>query len=171
MQIFSPDSLPDLTHSEVVVVDRNALRPSTSDFLLNSLRPWLEAGGRLIVFPQSPGVQVFSNSFDRASASGIGDTFLIDQPDRPVFSVPNRITGPDWDGWKYARSWNGLMIERQDEGRVTVLARNSVAPLLADLQISRGILTLVALNLDQQLDDLHEGCFKLLANLLTRAGT
>ena len=91
------------------------------------------------------------------------------QPEHLLLTTPNLIAPEDWQSWHkerglyFARSWDDCyhpLLSMSDPGE---------APLLGALlsgQIGRGRHTHVALSLAHQLDQLHVGAFRLLANLV-----
>jgi len=94
-------------------------------------------------------------------------------PDHPLLTGPNRIGPQDWDGWDKER---GLYFASDfDEAYAPLLSMHDAdeQPLkgaLISARVGNGRHTHTSLVLHHQLDKLVPGAFRLMANLVQRAG-
>ncbi|MDZ7343832.1 MAG: PIG-L family deacetylase, partial [candidate division KSB1 bacterium] len=79
---------------------------------------------------------------------------------------PNRLGPNDWQGWILARAWGSIALHNTTGLEIPVRSKATKAPLVVTLREGEGRITYVALNLSQQLLNVHPGAHRLLANLL-----
>ncbi len=121
------------------------------------------------MFPQEPGTNQWTSSFRAGSFAPAEEQVTKDRSAADALHEPYEISASCWNNWKYARMWSGLSTEQFPSGQISIPFRVGTEPGLAIVRLGNGTLTLIALNLEQQLDHLHEGSFKILANLLARS--
>jgi hypothetical protein len=96
------------------------------------------------------------------------------RPEAPLLTAPNRIGGPDWQGWVQERGLN--FLEARDPRYEDLLAFTDPFPLnpgekkgaLVDAPVGRGRWTYVGLGLFRQLPAGVPGAWRLLANIVGR---
>ncbi len=81
--------------------------------------------------------------------------------------TPNLLSGSDWENWVVARSLNSIQINSGVEAQTPVSSADGRIPLVVVIPLERGRITLVALDLNSQFQNVHPGAHRLLANLLT----
>jgi len=148
---------------------------------MRHIRPWIDGGGHFVSeyhrpidnwdrtqstpLPLQPG----SPSIRWRVTDAAAPVRLL-QPDHPLFTGPNRITGEDFNGWVKER---GLYFASEwDPAYVPLLAMSDgvETPLEGSLlaaNIGSGSHVHCALNLFYQMDHMVVGAFRLFANLLT----
>ncbi len=151
----------------VILVERDAtvLRQDLHG-LPQRLRRWVAGGGRLIVFPQrasgtpwnaGEGIPEFIPALLPPEAAVVADSLP---------GSPNTIVPADWNGWVMTRARNAIVVQR-GEAAVIVRAEGDGRVLLASVPTGKGSVIAVALDLASQLEVVHAGAFRILANLLS----
>jgi LmbE family N-acetylglucosaminyl deacetylase len=159
------------------------------------LMSYVEAGGNLVVqynrldFNQAPGPSragsasappdspyapyPASVSSDRVTDENAPPRVL--RADAALLTTPNRLGGPDWQGWVQERGLN--FLDARDARYEDILAFTDPFPLnpgekrgaLVDAPVGRGRWTYVGLGLFRQLPAGVPGAYRLLANLVGRS--
>jgi hypothetical protein len=165
---LDPKSIPDLHNYQTIILDRNVLLPGNVYGVMESIVSWVSDGGHLVVFPQEVELGLRVARFNAKPPLDFSSEIMMCVPDHPYLSMPNRITEDDWSQWCYSRAWESIDVVDSVNAEILVRNKADQIPLLIDMSTGKGKITLVALNIEQQLENLHEGCFKILANLLRR---
>ena len=163
----------------VVGVFAGGTRPLNN--AMRYIRPWIEAGGRLVTqyhrpvdnwdqytsspLPLQPGSPSIRWRVTDASAP-----VQILQPNHSLLLGPNKISSEDFDGWVkerglyFASEWDRAYIPllAMSDGKETLLNGG-----LLYAPIGTGSHIHCALNLFYQMDHMVPGAFRLFANLLT----
>jgi LmbE family N-acetylglucosaminyl deacetylase len=95
-------------------------------------------------------------------------------PDHPLFTTPNRIGPPDWQGWVQERGT--YFLDARDPHYVELVSMSDPFPLnsgerkgaLVEAPVGKGTWTYVGLGLFRQLAAGTPGAYRLLANLVSR---
>jgi hypothetical protein len=163
--------LPDLAEFSAILIDRDAT--VTTPALLapgSKLLSWVRSGGHLVVLPQT--------SSPNAAALLPGAMFRL-APQLPSMTPvsldstaslahqPNVLGNADWEGWVVARSLCSILPAADRKAVVLVRSTPGDLPLVVDLPEGKGRVTLVALDLESQLQNVHPGAHRFLANLLS----
>ena len=155
----------------VVIVDRNALalRPDFGKGAAG-IRQWIEAGGRVLLFPQhgaqGDSAQPFPEFRFENDPAGPGDT--VDVPDADFGRNPNTLSASDWEGWQVGRSTDRIIAQRGIATGLIAGLRGGRNPLVLRASDGRGSVTAVALDLGHQLETLQSGACRIFVNLLSR---
>jgi hypothetical protein len=80
--------------------------------------------------------------------------------------IPNRLSQSDWENWVVSRSLNSIRINSGVEALTPVTSLEGAIPLVVMVPVEKGRITLVALDLNSQFQNVHPGAHRLLANLL-----
>ncbi len=152
----------------VVVVDRDALCGEKGGEVAQRLRGWITEGGRAIVMPQDGDGALRLRELCHATfrqARPLTPETAVTVNDSALNSSPNRL-GPDtWSGWVEARAWY-VITTAPGAPEPGVAATSGGLPVVTSVRLGKGRVTLVALDLWSQLMNLHEGAYRLFANLL-----
>ncbi len=116
-----------------------------------------------------PGASV---STKRVTDEAAPITLLV--PDHPLFTIPNRLTQRDWDGWVQERG--AYFLEVRDRRYVELLSSADPFPnnpgekrgLLVESKLGKGTWTYVGLGLFRQVSAGTDGAYRILANLVAR---
>jgi hypothetical protein len=116
-----------------------------------------------------PGASVSTN---RVTDEAAPITLLV--PEHPLFTIPNRLTQRDWDGWVQERG--AYFLEVRDRRYVELLSSADPFPnnpgekrgLLVESRLGKGTWTYVGLGLFRQLSAGTDGAYRILANLVAR---
>ena len=153
-----------------VIIDRDALAlRRDAAAIQEAVAGWVRAGGHCVILGQSL-------PFTDGGALGATLGFLRGHPVPPEAGVradesgsltrsPNPLAADDWNGWIIARAQCSLRIS--DGANAVIPVRDAVSgmPLVASVAMGNGRLTAVALDLSPQLQMVHPGGYRLLANL------
>ena len=85
----------------------------------------------------------------------------------PILSAPNAISRNDWEGWIISRAQSPLVAPSGVNPAVQVRDASSGVPLVATVPLGKGTLTGVALDILPQLQIVHPGAYRLLANIVS----
>ena len=161
----------DLAQCRMLLVDRDAWKQSILTATADSeICRWVNAGGRLIILPQSGLAAGAMPLLDGIGFQG-GNVVQADAPLVPgvhvsLFQKSNVLGPEDWKGWYFAKAFGTMKVS--DAGATEVLVTNAAGnPLVVQRQYGKGTVVSVALNLGIQLRQSVPGAYRLLANLLT----
>jgi hypothetical protein len=162
----------DLSRFDIVILDRDvtAYRQDVSREFPR-LSSWVRAGGHLISLPQylseSEGALIGSGMAFRYGPGLDPESAVVTDSTDVMLLKPNKIQPGDWSGWIFARAWGSVDVK--DSAKVASVAKSSDSgrSLLAKVQVGKGQITLIALDLSSQLLNIHPGAFRLLANIVS----
>jgi hypothetical protein len=155
-----------------IIVDRDAfaLRPDAAH-VAEAIAVWVREGGHCVMLRQSPGStkgNPLSGTLEFARTGVIppespvkGDTAAA------VLSAPNSISREDWEGWIIARAQSPIVAPPGSNPAVQLEDELTGAPLVATVNVGKGRLTAVALDLLPQLQIVHPGAYRLFANIVS----
>jgi hypothetical protein len=155
----------------VIIIDRNALALRRDlDHAMGDLRMWVEAGGRVVLFPQrgllpNP-AQVFPEYSFVEDVSVPGDS--VDLPDEAFRLFPNALTAADWGDWLVSRSTDRIVTGAGVKTELIAGTKDHLRAFILRALSGRGYVTAVSLDLGHQLETLHSGACRIIANLLSR---
>ena len=155
-----------------ILIDRDAfgLR-SDGAGIARAIEKWVRTGGHCVILRQDPRSNR-DNPLMRELSFGPGHVVPPESPvagdsTGGVLSAPNRLSAADWSGWIVSRALSG--IAAGGAGNIVVHLRDgeSGLPLVASARAGEGMITAVALDLVPQLQIVHPGAYRLLANLVS----
>jgi LmbE family N-acetylglucosaminyl deacetylase len=155
----------------VIIIDRNALalRPDINGAAAG-LRTWVEAGGRVVMFPQhgmsGTPVQVFPEFGFGPDVTPPYDS--VDIPDGALRGFPNPLTPSDWERWVVSRSTDRIVAGSRINTELIAGTNDLHRAVILRAPFGRGSVTAVSLDLGHQLETLHAGACRIFANLLSR---
>ena len=154
----------------VVILDQDALdHRADIGAIQGDLMSWVADGGRLIVMPQHTslrrGTEGDSMAFVPSLLSPHAQVWCDSSQ---LLTRPNAISGLDWSDWIISRSWRAIQTGIDPRIVVHVRAVTTGAPLLVSEAIGKGFVIAVALDITPQLETIHEGTFRIFANLISR---
>jgi hypothetical protein len=161
----------DLSSFNVILVDRDAFEGIQGlSRRAGALQEWVRKGGRLVVLPQAAAVDGGASVL---SVGAFGRSAQL-SPVAPVLSdttaalsrTPNLLSRADWENWVVARSLHSIRIDSAVNARTPVISADGRIPLVVMIPLEKGRITLVALDLNSQFQNVHPGAHRLLANLL-----
>ncbi len=165
----------DLSRFDTIVVGVRASE-ALPDFVGHHARllDYVRAGGTLVVQYQQTGyVRWGLTPYPAEMRSRVSDErapVRILEPDHPVFTFPNRITGADWDGWVQERNlyaFTGFddrftpLLESRDPGEAAQQGGQVYA------RLGRGHYVYTAYAWFRQLPAGVPGAYRMFANLLS----
>jgi len=159
-----------LDNLSVLIIDQRALtlQPKIVDYK-ESLREFASRGGHLIVLAQDALAWNASPLWVEMKLTTTLDfeTRLPVEFDagHPFMTAPNLITSGDWDDWLFQRAYNQVSGPALSNAAIPV--RVGQQPMIVSIQEGGGRKTYVDLALHPQLLNIHPGCFRLLANLIS----
>jgi hypothetical protein len=161
-----------LARLRAILIDRDAyaLRPDGGR-IRGAIAKWVRTGGHCVMLRQRPPAVPGDPLTENA---GFGPTRVI-APEAPVLAEkgsaviahPNSLSGPDWNGWIISRAQSPLIFPPGTHPVIHLRDESTGAPLVASMGIGEGTLTAVALDLLPQLQIVHPGAYRLLANLVS----
>jgi hypothetical protein len=154
----------------VLIVDQWALTQQPQLFeYREALQQFVSQGGHLIVLAQNALAWNASPLWD-----GLALTPTLEfEVNRPVefdaghrlMTSPNLISAGDWDEWLFQRAYHVVAGPAVSMAEVPVQAGGQ--PMIVTIRDGKGRKTYVDLALHPQLLNIHPGCFRLLANLIS----
>lgn len=157
---------------DILVVDERllSLRPETVDSHV-SFGEFMDRGGTLLVLSQDAEswneLKMFEGISLTATASFDAQSPVAADSLHPVIGSPNRLTEQDWEEWLFSRSPNRVEVSAEVMATVpVVLEAGNRTPAVLVFPRGKGKLVYVNLNLGKQLENIHPGAFRILANLL-----
>jgi hypothetical protein len=84
-----------------------------------------------------------------------------------VLSYPNPLSDADWRGWIISRARSPLVLARESDPLIHLKDGSTGAPLIASVKMGEGTVTAVALDMSPQLQIVHPGAYRLIANLVS----
>lgn len=156
---------------EVVVIDARATTFKNLEKYKRELESFAEKGGHVLFFWQEADPWNKQKWFEdvRLAASRQFDEaypITIDE-DHPFMSNPNQLNEKDWEGWLFARSHNLVKIDVSASWSSPLKSGHESHPLIASRSSGEGKITYVDLAIYPQLLNIHEGAYRLLANLIS----
>jgi len=162
----------DITGISTLVLDERllSLRPASVDSHF-SFGEFMEQGGTLLVLSQDADVWNSAKIVDGITLLGTSSldaqtSVVVDTVHR-IGREPNLLAEVDWEEWLFSRSQNKAYAAPGKDIAVPVrLGDGNQTPGILVLPKGKGKLVYVNLNLGKQLENIHPGVFRLLANLL-----
>ena len=137
------------------------------------LREYVQQGGHLVVLSQDANVWNESKLWEGLRAERTNalhpDCRVLQSGRTQLFQSPNKLSKETWQDWLFSLASNRLSGADAKDGAVllTALSGKGRFPLIVSRVMGSGRITYVDLNLHHQLLNLHEGAFRLLANLIS----
>ena len=155
-----------------ILIDRDAfaLRPDGGR-VSGAIARWVRAGGHCVMLRQDP--QATSGN-PLTETAGFGMALFI-APEAAVLagrasgvlSYPNPLSDADWRGWIISRARSPLVLARESDPLIHLKDGSTGAPLIASVKMGEGTVTAVALDMSPQLQIVHPGAYRLIANLVS----
>ncbi len=161
-----------VTKIRTILIDRDAcvLRPDGARTAA-AIGKWVRAGGHCVMLrqhpraaPGNPLTEIAGFAMTCVMAPGAP---VIADSTSGILSHPNPISGADWRGWIISRAQSPVVASREADQVVHLRDELTGAPLITSVKIGTGTLTAVALDLLPQLQIVHPGACRLLANLVS----
>ncbi|HTY60564.1 MAG TPA: hypothetical protein VMF59_17195, partial [Bacteroidota bacterium] len=155
-----------------VLIDRNALnlRPDARGVSAR-VAAWVRSGGRCVMLrqgPLPPGENPLAEAAGFAAGPVIAPEAGVAAAEHDsLLTYPNPISASDWQNWIISRALSPLRISSGSHPVVHCTDASTGAPLVASVKLGEGTLTVVALDLLPQIQIVHPGAYRLLANLLS----
>jgi hypothetical protein len=155
-----------------IIIDRDALAlRKDAPVLAAAVEEWVRAGGHCIIFgqtlPGEAGVALLEEiGFTRGRPIPPEAPVTAEEADRLIVH-PNLLSGDDWRDWIISRAQASISVRAGVSPLVHVRDASTGAPLLASAAMGKGTLTAMALDIVPQLQILHPGAYRLLANLVS----
>lgn len=156
---------------DVIIIDRNMIVTGKPKSFINELEAFVAAGGNLIVLSQD---YSFWNSSNLLRDFKITRSFNIDEhssinrdSNNRILNFPNKIKDEDFDNWIYTRTSNAVSVSSSNMMEFPVIASIDKTPLLLTQKYVNGTIIYVNMALHYQLLNIHEGAYKILANLIS----
>jgi hypothetical protein len=167
-RIIAPERIArELDSVDVLVLDRGAWDEGLIDTaVVRKLALWVEAGGRLVVFPQSRSFEFLGIGFDPVQGLGPEEPLIAARGGDRLSRSFELGSAEIWENWRHARAWAALRGEGLPGADLILADRASKIPVVADVRVGAGTVCFVALNIEQQTQVFHLGALRLLANVL-----
>lgn len=154
----------------VIVIDRNALALRTDIRDVEArLQRWVRGGGHLIIFPQhgrlTTEAEIFQYFRFLADRTAPNDTIQV--PDTRMALLPNALGSDDWQGWLVSRATDRIIPAQGVMVEPVAFSKGSSALCILRSPYGSGNVTAVSLDLNHQLQTIHTGACRILANLLS----
>ena len=155
-----------------ILIDRDAFAlRGDAGRLPGAIASWVRAGGHCVILRQSP---ESAGENPLTGGAGFGKARMI-APEAPVaadrssglLSHPNLLSEPDWRDWIVSRAESPVTLAPDSNPVIHVRDESTGVPLVASVTMGRGTLTAVGLDLLPQLQIVHPGACRLLANLVS----
>ncbi len=158
-----------LSSRDVIVLDHRVYsRDSSIIRLANSLLTRAQAGGHIVVLSQDAAAwnaTPLIKGLVLRQNTKLGPELEIHAGDAErLINTPNTMTEADWSGWLFSRGANEIIVP--PSAKVLLSIGRSRIPAVVSQQVDSGRITFVNLNLPIQWLNIHDGAFRLLANLL-----
>ena len=163
-------SYTELLKYSVIIVDQF----SFDKFLgaakqLDSVKQWLNSGGRFIIFPQygaEPTNPFLGNgvAFTHLSAGDCHEKISIDSMNA-ISHLPNKISASSFTEEEFPISYSEIAETKGDHSTALINAADRL--LLLEQRVGKGQIFYCAMNLFPRLLDLHAASYGLLANLIS----
>jgi len=155
-----------------IIVDRAAVELRTDGARVSAaIEGWVRRGGRCIVLAQDWSGKG-GGPLARLVKFGPARLFAPEAPvladiSAGVTTTPNALTPADWEGWIISRA--RTTVDITEHGGAVVWCRDAASGLClgATFAEGRGSITAVALDILPQLQIVHPGACRLLANLVS----
>ncbi len=155
-----------------ILIDRDAyaLRPDAGR-IAHAIAKWVRAGGHCVILrqrpPAAPGDPLAENAGFRPTRVIAPEAPVIAEKGSAILVHPNSLTEADWRDWIISRAQSPLVLSPGAHPVIHLKDESTGAPLIASVKIGEGTLTAVALDMLPQLQILHPGAHRLLANLVS----
>lgn len=161
-----------LKNVDVLIVDRRAvtLKKKIED-QKGHFDGFVENGGHLIYLAQDAEEWNRSKMWEEIElipTHQFDESYPVETDGaHPFISSPNLIGPEDWYGWLYLRAYNIVKMDDAAGFSIPVKTKGEEVPLLLTKKRGEGRLTYVDLALEPQLLNIHEGMFRLFANIVS----
>jgi hypothetical protein len=167
-------SFHDTTVSQMgtILIDRDAygLRPDAAR-ISAAIVKWVRAGGHCVMLrqrpPAAPGDPLTGYAGFGLSRVIAPESPVIMETGSAILSHPNPLAEADWRDWIISRAQSPLVVSPGAHPLIHLKDESTGAPLIASMRFGEGTLTAVALDMLPQLQILHPGAYRLLANLVS----
>lgn len=155
-----------------IFIDRDAfaLRRDAGR-IAGAIAKWVRAGGHCVMLrqhpPAAPGDPLTENAGFGPARVIAPEAPVIAEKESAVLSHPNLLSEVDWRDWIISRAQSPLVLSPEAHPVIHLKDESSGAPLIASVKLGEGTLTAVALDLIPQLQIVHPGAYRLLANLVS----
>ena len=131
----------------------------------STLQQWLEAGGRMIVFPENG----FSDGFVTFRFLPVVSNAkeMAFDPSDKLFQYPNRIREDDFRGTPVPLSFGALEFSDVKSVHVPLRLKKGNEPLIAVKSVGKGKIIYVTLNMDAQFLAMQKNAYRLLSNFVS----
>jgi hypothetical protein len=92
----------------------------------------------------------------------------VDLPDEAFRLFPNALTAADWGDWLVSRSTDRIVTGAGVKTELIAGTKDHLRAFILRALSGRGYVTAVSLDLGHQLETLHSGACRIIANLLSR---
>jgi hypothetical protein len=155
-----------------IIIDRDAcaLR-SDAGRISGVIARWVHAGGHCVMLRQNPRATA-GNPLAETAGFGMArviapEASVIADRSSGILSYPNLLSDADWHGWIISRAQSPLVVVRDSNPVMHLRDESTGAPLIVSVKMGEGTLTAVALDMSPQLQIVHPGAYRLLANLVS----
>jgi hypothetical protein len=156
----------------VAIVDRRALTLD-AELMKHSdvLNEFAQKGGHLIILSQDAGrwnVRPLIPGVTLKRSFSFGEETLVDvESASRIVTSPNAIRREDWSNWLYQLAYNTLEGPALDQALIVARAAKDRSPLIVQWKRGEGTVSYAELALFPQFLNVHEGAYRLLANLVS----
>ncbi len=155
-----------------ILVDRDALVLREDGGRMSAaVAAWVRAGGHCVMLSQALQTSAESPLTEPAPFSALHllapEAGIVTAGGDSLLSLPNLISPGDWRDWIVARAEASVHVPADRNPVVHCRDESTGSPLIASVSMGEGTLTAVALDLIPQLQIVHPGAYRLLANLLS----
>jgi len=153
-----------------IVIDERVLGLGAVDSL-HSFKEFVERGGTLLILSQDADVwnrePLIEGVSLSATASLDAQTDVLADTLHRIWLEPNRLEETDWEEWLFSRAPNKITIgSGHNVMTPLMLSGGTQIPGIVVVPRGEGKWIYVNLNLGKQLENIHPGAFRFLANLL-----
>ncbi|MFQ5629434.1 MAG: hypothetical protein ACE5I1_11785, partial [bacterium] len=169
---FSQNIAQQIDSLDVLFIDRNAMLLSP-EILRNKeqIEAFVNNGGHLVILAQEADTWNANPLWNEVSLASIythHDELPVEiDSNHDLLKSPNIITSIDWQEWLFLRSYNFVDLSTDNGIEIPVRVKDSSAPLVITRRFGKGRKTYVDLALSPQLQNVHPGAFRILANLIS----
>lgn len=156
---------------DIIIIDRNLMSIEKPKSFMKEIETFVAAGGNLIVLSRD---NSFWHSSNLLSDIKLTRSFSYDEhlsvkidSNHKILNSPNKITDTDFENWIYTRTSNALRVGSSNMMESPITASIDKTPLLITRKYVKGTIIYVNMALHYQLLNIHEGVYKILANLIS----
>ncbi|MCH8126708.1 PIG-L family deacetylase [candidate division KSB1 bacterium] len=157
---------------DVVIVDR--LATTFKENLKNSkseLERFADNGGHLIYFRQEADIwnkHQWIEGVELTPAWQYDESVIFELDDsHPFVNNPNELSPQDWGNWLFLTAYNSVNVDNSMGYSIPLKTNRDENPLILTKTRGKGKTTYIDLAIYPQLMNIHEGAYKLLANIIS----